>query len=195
MRGKGIRLLVGLLGLVLAGGVLTAQEKGKREADVAAVKKLVADFIVALEKGDAKAVSAYWTADGEFINEDGKVLEGRSAIEKAYTAHLTKKLPGKLETQIESIRFPSADTAILNLVLRRKAPWLLLPWGLHILMDIPTHERYLTPFLYPISLFTVEGYAWNRPPVLVVNVAGLLVAYAALYWRYWRRGRPPRAAH
>jgi uncharacterized protein (TIGR02246 family) len=114
--------IIGLLGLLLTLGGISAQEKkaDKREADVAAVKKLIGDFITALDKGDAKAVSAFWTADGEFINEDGKVLEGRSAIEKAYTAHLSKKLPGKLETQIESIRFPSADSAVLDITLRRK---------------------------------------------------------------------------
>jgi hypothetical protein len=78
------------------------------------------------------------------------------------------------------------------LILRRKAPWLLLPWGLHILMDIPTHERYLTPFLFPLSMWTVEGYAWNRPPIFFANLAGLLVAYGILFWRYWLPGRAGR---
>jgi hypothetical protein len=79
-------------------------------------------------------------------------------------------------------------------VLSRRAPWLLLPWGVHILMDIPTHERYLTQFLYPLSSFSIEGYAWSRPPVLLANWGALLVTYAALFWRYWRPGRPHRTA-
>jgi hypothetical protein len=76
--------------------------------------------------------------------------------------------------------------------LRRRAPWLLLPWALHIFMDIPSHERYLTPFLYPLSTFTVEGCAWSRPPMLIANYGALLVTYAALAWRY-RRRRVPNA--
>ena len=79
--------------------------------------------------------------------------------------------------------------AIAWVILSRRAPWLLLPWALHIFMDIPSHERYLTPFLYPLSTFTVAGYAWSRPPMLLANLAGLLIAYGVLYGLYWRRGR------
>lgn len=83
--------------------------------------------------------------------------------------------------------------AVVWLILRSRAPWLFLAWGLHILMDMPTHERYLTPFLFPLSRWTVEGYAWNRPPLLAGNFAALLITYAVLFWRYWRPGRPARA--
>ena len=84
--------------------------------------------------------------------------------------------------------------AIAWVVLRRRAPWLLLPWLVHILMDIPTHEggRYQTPFLFPLSMWTVEGYAWSRPPVFLVNVVGLVLTYAFIFWRcYWRPRRAP----
>jgi membrane-bound metal-dependent hydrolase YbcI (DUF457 family) len=87
--------------------------------------------------------------------------------------------------------------AVLALVwwlLRRRAVWLLVPCWLHILMDIPTHERYLTPMFFPVSGFTVMGYAWSRPPMLIANAAALLVVYALVFWRYWRPGCPPRAA-
>jgi hypothetical protein len=53
-------------------------------------------------------------------------------------------------------------------------------------MDIPTHERYLTPFLFPLSRWTVEGYAWSRPPLLWANWSALILVYAFLIWRYWR---------
>ena len=63
----------------------------------------------------------------------------------------------------------------------------------HVLMDIPTHERYLTPTFFPVSNFTIMGHAWNRPSVLFGNAAALLVSCAVLFWRSWRPGRPPRA--
>jgi membrane-bound metal-dependent hydrolase YbcI (DUF457 family) len=87
--------------------------------------------------------------------------------------------------------------SVLGLVwwlLRRRSVWVLVPCWLHILMDIPTHERFLTPMFFPVSGFTVMGYAWNRPPVLIANAAALLATYAFLFWRYWRPGRPPRTA-
>lgn len=41
----------------------------------------------------------------------------------------------------------------------------LLAWGLHILMDIPSHTNrfFPTPFLYPFSSFTVNGISWGTP--------------------------------
>src|SRR5262245_50414116 len=51
----------------------------KHAADEAAIRKETADFIKAVEKGDAKAVAAAWTEDGEYIGEDGTTIRGRAA--------------------------------------------------------------------------------------------------------------------
>lgn len=85
-----------------------------------------------------------------------------------------------------------AAVALVWYAIRRRPPWLLLPWLLHLLMDIPSHERYLTPFLYPISDWKFEGWSWGRGPMLALDVSGLLVVYAMLYARYWSRHRKPR---
>jgi membrane-bound metal-dependent hydrolase YbcI (DUF457 family) len=84
--------------------------------------------------------------------------------------------------------------ALVWWLFKRRSVWFLLPVLLHILMDIPTHERYLTPMFFPISGFVVMGYAWSRPPLLIANWIALLVTYLWLFWRYWRPGRPPRTA-
>jgi hypothetical protein len=75
-------------------------------------------------------------------------------------------------------------------VVRRRPPWLLIPYALHLLMDIPTHERYQTPFLFPLSRWTIEGYAWGRMPMFLANWLLLTVTYELLYRLYWRKGRP-----
>src|SRR5262249_25665573 len=69
----------------------------------------------------AAAVAAHWTADGEFIRNDGEVIRGRAEIQKAY-ADFFKKLTGKpkLEVQSDGLRFPSADTAVTEVTLRLK---------------------------------------------------------------------------
>src|SRR5215831_16022740 len=51
----------------------------KRADDEAAVRKATADFIKVVEKGDAKAVAASWTEDGEYIDDDGTTIRGRAA--------------------------------------------------------------------------------------------------------------------
>src|SRR5262249_58265767 len=55
----------------------------------------------------------------EFTNEDGDVLRGRAAIEKSYADLFAKKESRKVDMHIDSLRFPSADTALLDATLRR----------------------------------------------------------------------------
>ena len=76
--------------------------------------------------------------------------------------------------------------ALVWWLLRRRAVWLLVPCWLHVLMDIPTHERWLTPMFFPVSDFVVMGYAWSRPPLMIANWAAVFATYVWLFWRYWR---------
>ena len=64
-----------------------------------------------------------------------------------------------------------------------KLPWPLLGWATHILIDIPTHEKnfYPTPFLWPISNFMVDGYAWARRRIMFLNAFALIIAYALFF--------------
>ncbi len=82
-------------------------------ADVDAIKKAGQSFIKAYLAGDAKAMAAHWTENGEYFADDATVLRGRAEIEKTY-AELFAKKGGHSEAHIEitSIRFPSKDTAI-----------------------------------------------------------------------------------
>ena len=76
---------------------------------------------------------------------------------------------------------------------QRKPPWLLAAPLLHVLMDIPSHERYLTPFLFPLSDWTIIGMSWGRPPMLIANAIGLLICFGCMYWFFWRRKARQRA--
>jgi len=83
--------------------------KEDREAIAAAVKTFTAAFI----KGDAKALAAHWTENGEYLSDDGETYRGRTVIEKVYAeAFAKRKTQPKVEIDIDSIRFPSKDSAI-----------------------------------------------------------------------------------
>jgi uncharacterized protein (TIGR02246 family) len=59
-------------------------------------------------------VAGHWTAEGEYIGDDGARFQGRAALEKAY-AELFAKNPGNaLEVEVEEVRFPSRDTAVVE---------------------------------------------------------------------------------
>jgi len=92
-----------------------------READKAAIHKLSKEFIQAFNNRDAAAVAANYTAEGEYIRNDGEPIRGRAEIEKGYSDFF-KSLKGKqkLEIQMDGLRFPSATTAVVEVVLRLK---------------------------------------------------------------------------
>ena len=88
-----------------------ASKEPSREADRAAILQTARDFTAAYAKADAKAVAALWTEQGEYESDDGPTLRGRSAIEAAFATHFKSQPAGKMEIKVESIRFPSRDTA------------------------------------------------------------------------------------
>lgn len=69
-------------------------------------------------------------------------------------------------------------------LIRRRPFWELGGWGLHILIDIPTHSSrfFPTPFLWPISDFTVNGISWGNPWFMAVNYSALLLVWIWI-WR------------
>jgi uncharacterized protein (TIGR02246 family) len=85
-----------------------------RAADREAVHKAIDSFAAAFRKGDAKVVADHWTAEGEYISDDGTTYRGRAALEKAYTESFAKNPGNALEVEVEAIRFPSRDTAVVG---------------------------------------------------------------------------------
>ncbi len=64
-------------------------------------------------------------------------------------------------------------------LLRKKPFWPMMAWGLHILMDIPTHttEFFATPFLWPLSSVRVNGISWGHPIIMIPDILLLLILY------------------
>jgi uncharacterized protein (TIGR02246 family) len=95
-----------------------APDDKPRDADRNAVRAAVNDFVKAFDKGDAKGMANMWTEEGEYVTDDGTTLRGRAAIEDGYSQSF-KKSPGlKLDVNVESIRFVSHDSAVLEGVAR-----------------------------------------------------------------------------
>lgn len=80
--------------------------------------------------------------------------------------------------------------ALLSAFLRRghkKFLWLTLGWPLHILVDIPTHSNgfFPTPFLWPLSDFSVNGIPWANPIIFIPNLVIIIGIYS--YWYFKRK--------
>jgi uncharacterized protein (TIGR02246 family) len=101
-------------------GVAIAQEKltqpvneaPQRQADQAAIRETSQAFAHAFEQGDAKTIGACFTQEGEYVDEDGKPIQGRAALAKAYADFFAKRTELKAEAKTDSVRFLSKDTAV-----------------------------------------------------------------------------------
>lgn len=124
MRRRILLLAAGLLA-VAAGSLVTARDgptPDGRDADRAAIGAAAAEFAKAFAAGNASAVAAAWTENGELYDDDGSVTRGRAAIEKAYAEFFKAKPNAKINVAVQSIRFPSQDSAIEEGVMTLRLP-------------------------------------------------------------------------
>lgn len=77
-----------------------------------ALMKNAQAFVDAFEKGDAKAVAAFWAEDGDWVDLTGRRLQGRPSIENAFKDFFTENKGSKLRIDVNSVRFVTPDTAI-----------------------------------------------------------------------------------
>jgi uncharacterized protein (TIGR02246 family) len=140
--------------LVLAGAVLAAgltarpapgqPPKSDTAGDEAAVRQSARDFAEAFNKGDAKAVAALFTANGECREADGDTFVGREEIEKGYAAFFKANPGTKIEVLVQSVRFPAKDLAVEEgLVRQSRGP-----------KDLPSSTRY-------VAVHSREGGQWK----------------------------------
>ena len=95
----------------LGGAGALAKQKGKPEEE-AALQKNAEAFVEAFHKGDAKALAAFWTAEGDYTDQRGRQFKGREAIEKTFTELFAENKGMKLRINIDGIRFPTSEVAI-----------------------------------------------------------------------------------
>ena len=77
----------------------------------------------------------------------------------------------------------AAAVLVVYLIGKRRIPWVMGAWGLHIAIDIFTHGTsfFPTPFLWPLSNFRINSFSWGEPWFMALNYGALLVAYLAWY--------------
>jgi uncharacterized protein (TIGR02246 family) len=98
------------LALVCATSPASAAESNPQEE--AAITKVAEAFVEAFQKGDAKAVAAFWTSDGDYVDPSGRVLLGRAAIEKDFEKLFAENKGLKLRIEVASLKFPTPHTAV-----------------------------------------------------------------------------------
>ena len=63
---------------------------------------------------------------------------------------------------------------------RKRPLWELAAWGLHVLVDVPTHSHafFPTPVFWPFFSWNFDGWQWMTPAILIPNYVLLALCYA-----------------
>jgi len=80
--------------------------------DEATIRANVAAFVKAYNAGDAKAVANLFAPEAQVIDEDGETTQGREAIEKRVAAIFADAPQGRIQIDVDSIRFIGSALAI-----------------------------------------------------------------------------------
>jgi len=100
----------GLVSLVAPPAV--AEDAKANAKEEKALKARAEEFIAAFAKGDAEALAAFWTPDGDYVDQAGTTLSGRKAIQGAFEKQFAAAKGAKLRIATKSLRFVKGDLAI-----------------------------------------------------------------------------------
>jgi uncharacterized protein (TIGR02246 family) len=84
-------------------------DKAKEEATL---QKNAEAFVAAFNKGDAKTLAGFFTEDGDLIDQDGRQIKGRKAIEQVYSKLFAETKGDKLFIKITALRVVRPDLAL-----------------------------------------------------------------------------------
>jgi uncharacterized protein (TIGR02246 family) len=102
------------VGAFLAAGRVAAQgrEPQAKGKEAPGKGKRAREFIAAFERGDARAVAAFWTENADYVDQTGREIKGRAAIEKMYEKFFAGKKGMKLNIIVTSARMVGTDVAL-----------------------------------------------------------------------------------
>ena len=123
----------------------------------------------------------FWTMFPDLFSFAPMVVAGLSAKLSGATQirHVHSILGIGLYSLSHSFVVFAAAFALVSLVSRRPV-WAMLGWALHIAIDIPTHSRYTTPFLWPVSHYRFTGIGWWERWFIIVNYTALAIVFVVL---------------
>ena len=107
-----LSLLLMILG-VAGTSRLYGQQPSDQSANEAAIRKMVASYVQAFNRHDAKAMADHWSPDAVYLNRTtGEEVVGRAAIAEQFAALFKEQPELKLEVNVESIQFISPNVAV-----------------------------------------------------------------------------------
>jgi uncharacterized protein (TIGR02246 family) len=106
--------VVALVGCgVMLNSAMSEDPKGHAE-DSQAIKQAAAAYSAAFDKGDIDRLLSYWSPDAEYIDESGKMTQGREAIAALLRKNQENLKGYKMKLQGSGFRFVTPDVALVD---------------------------------------------------------------------------------
>jgi uncharacterized protein (TIGR02246 family) len=135
--------------------------------DETAVRAQLAQLSRALAEGDARALAALWSEDGDYTDSDGALSKGRSALEKRFAAVFSKEGKQQVELLNESLKTLAANVVSVEGTVRRKdAPGGPTPETRYSIVFVKQNGNWLiataseTPLLAETKTDPLNELAW-----------------------------------
>ncbi len=111
MNMRKIWMIPAALFVFVGSGMGQSPASGDKDFDEKGLRAAADAYSQAVSKGDLKAILAQWAEHGEYSNNYGLNLEGKSAIEETYKTWLADHPKAKLQVKVERIRRISKEAA------------------------------------------------------------------------------------
>ena len=99
--------------LVAAGNMAEKAEEPKAKTETPTGKgKRAQEFIAAFNKGDAKLTASFWAPDATYVDQTGREIKGRPAIEKLYEKTFAARKGAKLTVNVSSVRLLTPEVGL-----------------------------------------------------------------------------------
>jgi uncharacterized protein (TIGR02246 family) len=201
-------LAVALTAAMACGFNIRAADSDEQPKVSAAIAKTAEAFVAAFQKGDAKAVAAFWLPAGDFIDLNGRKLIGRTAIENDFTSLFAENKGMQLRIEVESVRLLNPETVVEDGITSVMSPdgasasrarytnILVLKDGQWLLASVreapyvaPTNYDHLRPLEWVIGDWATEGgkdevgrigFDWSPEGNNILSVHAVTIKDAAL---------------
>jgi uncharacterized protein (TIGR02246 family) len=109
-----------VLMLVPRGASVAEDAKAAKAKPDQEIRKLLTEMEECFNRRDAKGLAACWTANGDFVSQEGERFVGRDSIEKGFQASFGAKKESKLQILVLSTRLVGEGVALIDAVVAVK---------------------------------------------------------------------------
>ena len=93
------------------GSAIAQAPPAGRQADEEAVRAAARGYVEALERGDGRTLAAMWTPDGDIVDDEGRVMNGRETVASTAPRADGDSRPA-FDLRETSLRFLAADVVV-----------------------------------------------------------------------------------